>query len=107
MNGLRNRLEKKVAKTLSDHFQYEPKHFPFQVTKHYLPDFVNEIDKQIVEAKGRFTAEDRQKHKAFRQQYPEWTVTITFQNPDAPITKGSKTTNAMWCEKHGILWSRA
>lgn len=101
---MRNRLEKKIAKTLSPQFEYEPRRFPFQVTRHYLPDWVNEIDKEIVEAKGRFTAEDRQKHKAFREQYPDWTVTIVFQKADAPITKGSKTTNAAWCERNGIQW---
>lgn len=104
---MRNNLERKVAQTLPATFQYEPKRFPYLVTATYLPDFVDEAAKQIVEVKGRFTAEDRRKHTLFKQQYPDWTVTIVFQNPDAPINKGSKTTYASWCDKQGIKWKKA
>ncbi|CDZ31163.1 Hypothetical protein, partial CDS, partial [Neorhizobium galegae bv. officinalis] len=107
MSGYRNRLETKVAKTLPASFQYEPRRFPFQITRHYLPDFVDEAVKEIIEVKGRFTAEDRQKHKAFRKQYPDWTVTLAFQKPDTPINKGSKTTYADWCDANGIKWKQA
>ncbi|TQX90254.1 MULTISPECIES: endodeoxyribonuclease [unclassified Rhizobium] len=103
----RNKLESKVAATLPAEFQYETKRLPFQLTKHYLPDFVNESAKEILEVKGRFTAEDRQKHRAIAAQYPDWSVTIVFQNPDAKISKTSKTTYAAWCDANGIKWRRA
>lgn len=104
---MRNRLEEKVAKTLPAQYEYEAYSIPYTVTHQYIPDFVDHAAKQIVEVKGRFTAIDRKKHLAIKQQQPQWRVTIVFQNPDAPITKGSKTTYAGWCDKHGIAWSKA
>jgi hypothetical protein len=105
--NFRNNLEKKVAKTIPSGFTYETRRLPFQLTRHYLPDFINEATKEIIEVKGRFTAEDRQKHKAIARQYPDWSVTIVFQNPDTKISKTSKTTYADWCDTNGIKWSKA
>ena len=30
---------------------------------------------------------------------------MVFQNPKAKISKGSKTTYASYCDKHGIQWA--
>jgi len=103
----RNRFEAKVGATLPDTFQYEAMRLPFVLTHQYLPDWIDEDSKSIVEAKGRFTATDRRKHLAIKAQYPDWTVTIVFQNPDRPLNKGSKTTYGGWCDKHGIAWRKA
>lgn len=107
VSNYRNRLESKVAKTLDAAFRYEALRLPYVTRQHYLPDFIDTEGKRIVEGKGRFPAADRTKMKAIREQYPDYEITIVFQNPDAPINKGSKTTNAMWCEKHGIKWLKA
>lgn len=70
----------------------------------YTPDFVlpNGI---IVETKGRFTTADRQKHLLIQEQYPELDIRFVFSNPNTKINKNSKTTYAMWCEKHGFLYA--
>ncbi len=104
---MRNRFEEKVAKTVGPEFAYEAKRMPFNVMKHYLPDWIDEENKRIIEAKGRFTTEDRQKHRLIKEQYPDWEVTIVFQDARRTIAKRSKTTYADWCDKHGIKWRQA
>lgn len=101
---MRNKFEEKVAKQLGPSYQYEPVKLSYTLTCNYIPDFVDEANKRIIEAKGLFTAEDRRKHVAFKQQHPDWHVTIVFQKPNMKITKSSKTTYGDWCDKHGIAW---
>lgn len=107
MSGYRNRFEAKIAKTLDPAFRYEALRLPYVMKHTYLPDWIDTHSKRIVEAKGRFPSSDRTKMKAVREQYPDYEITIIFSNPDAPINKGSKTTNAMWCERNGIGWNKA
>lgn len=73
---------------------------------YYTPDFPlpNGI---IVETKGQFTTADRKKHRLIKQQHPELDIRIVFQNPNAKISKTSKTTYAKWCDDHGIPWAKA
>ena len=59
----------------------------------------------LIETKGRWVLEDRKKHMLIRQQHPELDIRIVFQNPRGKIRKGSKTTYADYCEKHGIKWA--
>ena len=40
-----------------------------------------------------------------KEQYPEIDFRIVFYNANQKIKKGSKTTYAMWCDKHGIKWA--
>lgn len=107
MSNYRNRFEAKIAKTLDPAFQYEATRLPYVLKHTYLPDWIDTDKKRIVEGKGRFTAADRAKMKAVREQYPDYEITMIFAKPDAPINKGSVTTNAMWCEKNGIMWQKA
>ncbi len=102
--AVRNRFESKVAKSLGPEFAYEAMRLTYTVEKKYLPDFIDVTGKKIVEAKGRFTAEDRAKHKAIKSQHPDWDVTIVFQNAHKTIFKTSKTTYASWCDDNGIKW---
>ena len=74
-------------------------------TKHkYHPDFKlpNGI---FVETKGRFLVDDRKKHILIKKQYPELDIRFLFQNSKTKISKGSKTTYADWCEKHGFQYA--
>jgi len=103
----KNGLEKKFAKTLGDEFQYEPVRLPYTLKHVYVPDFVCEATKTIYETKGRWTSADRMKVRAVVAQNPDYKLTMVFQRPDTPINKGSKTTYAMFCDKHGIAWSKA
>lgn len=74
-------------------------------SKHqYTPDFVlpNGI---IIEAKGIFDSTDRAKHLLIKKQYPNLDIRFVFSNAKAKIYKGSKTTNAAWCEKYGFIYA--
>ncbi len=75
-----------------------------QMERSYTPDFLlaNGI---IVEGKGIFDSDDRAKHLLLKAQYPELDIRFVFTRSKAPITKGSKTTLAMWCEKYGYKYS--
>jgi hypothetical protein len=61
----------------------------------------------IVETKGRFVTADRKKHKLIKEQRPDLDIRIVFNNPNARISKTSKTTYAKWCETHGIPYAKA
>lgn len=70
----------------------------------YHPDFrlPNGI---FIETKGRFETDDRQKHLFIKAQHPELDIRFVFSNPKAKIRKGSPTTYADWCLKHGFLFA--
>lgn len=104
---MRNKFEQKVAAQVGPGFSYEAKRLPYTIAHTYLPDFINEQTREIVEAKGRFTASDRQKMLAVKLAHPDYKITIVFQNPTLPINKGSKTTYASWCDKNGFGWRKA
>ena len=70
----------------------------------YHPDFKlpNGI---FVETKGRFLGDDRKKHILIKKQHPELDIRFLFQNSKTKISKGSKTTYGMWCDKHGFVYA--
>jgi len=72
----------------------------------YTPDFI--LDNGIViESKGLFTSDDRKKHRLVQSQYPDLDLRFVFSNPNQKISKGSKTTYAMWCEKNGFKYAKS
>lgn len=74
-------------------------------SKHiYTPDFIlpNGI---IIEAKGIFDTADRQKHLLIQKQHPELDIRFVFSNPNTKLYKGSKTSYAAWCTKHGFQYA--
>src|SRR4030065_329322 len=103
----RSGLEEKVAldlTSLGTKFTYEHIKIPYQKKRSvYTPDFQlpNGI---IVETKGRFVAADRSKHLAVREQNPEYDIRFVFER-NLTLSKVSKTTYGMWCDKHGIRWA--
>lgn len=111
-HGYRSGLEETVANQLKSKevtYEYENKDnvvkYVVPAKSHtYLPDFKlpNGI---IVETKGRFVLADRKKHELIKQQHPELDIRIVFTNSNAKISKNSKTTYAMWCEKLGIPYA--
>ena len=109
--GYRSGLESKIAtqlESLGVEVLYETMKIKFQQpvkARTYTPDFIlpNGI---IIESKGRFMPEDRAKHSMIQEQHPELDIRFVFTNPSAPIRKGSKTTNAMWCEKNGFKYAK-
>jgi hypothetical protein len=111
-NGFRSGLEESIANQLTEKnvsYEYEEKKntvkYIVPASNHtYLPDFKlpNGI---IVETKGRFVLADRKKHTLIKEQHPELDIRFVFSNSSAKLSKGSKTTYAMWCDKLGIKYA--
>lgn len=109
--GYRSGLEEAVAADLASRgvvAEYEKKRIEYLVPekkRRYTPDF--ELPNGIfVETKGRFVTADRTKHLDIRASRPELDIRFVFTNPNARISKTSKTTYANWCDKHGFLWAK-
>ena len=109
-HGYRSGLEKGMQKELEDlgiETNYEGRKFEYIIpeTKHtYTPDFP--VSPHIViETKGRWVLEDRQKMLYLIKQYPDISFRMIFQKASQKIKKGSKTSYADWCDKHGIKWA--
>lgn len=109
-HGFRSGLEDKIAAQLRA-MGIDPRYEeaviayvqPARKSK-YTPDFIlpNGI---IIETKGRFMTKDRQKHLLVKKQHPHLDIRFVFSNARQRISKISKTTYAMWCEKHGFLFA--
>jgi len=70
----------------------------------YTPDF--QLDNGIlIETKGIFGSDDRNKHIEVRKQHPELDIRFVFSNSNAKLYKGAKSTYADWCDKKGFLWA--
>ena len=108
--GFRSGFEADVATTLTEDkikYGYETMQITYvvpEVSRSYTPDFIlpNNV---IIEAKGRWTIEDRKKHLLIKKQHPTLDIRIVFQNANTKIRKGSKTTYGNFCDKHGIIWA--
>lgn len=112
MSAYRSGLELKVAEQLKAAYPsiepvYERYVLAYTVPEriaHYTPDFVlpNGI---VVETKGRFLTEDRQKHLLIKQQFPELDIRFVFTNSRQKLYKGSKTSYGAWCVEHGFQYA--
>lgn len=110
--GFRSKLEVIVNQQLVDSkvpFSYEGPLNKIKWTKPetqhiYLADFLlaNGI---IIEAKGRFTTEDRKKHLWIKDQYPILDIRFLFSNANNRLRKGSPTSYALWCDRNGFDWA--
>ena len=73
----------------------------------YTPDF--KLPKQggffYVETKGIWTVADRQKHLLIKEQHPDLDIRFVFSNCNNKLYKGSKSTYASYCEKHGFVFA--
>jgi hypothetical protein len=108
--GFRSGLEVSVARDLDARgVKYEFEKVKVKYTKPvkeqtYTPDF--SLDNGvIIETKGRFTTEDRQKMRCVKDQNPTLDIRILFANARNRINKGSPTTYAMWADKNGYKWA--
>ena len=110
--GYRSGFESKVAKQISKH-KIDPKKIyecttvPFTVPEKkrtYLVDFTlpNGI---LVEAKGRWTTEDRAKHLLIKEQHPDLDIRFIFMDAKIRLDKRSKTTYGDWCNKHDFKYA--
>ena|SRR3990167_1144914 len=105
--GYRSGFEQEVAalaKASGIKLKYEALRIEYTgKPRHYTPDFLlsNDI---IVETKGRFTASDRAKHLAIKEQRPAIEIRFVFQQDNFLYT-GSNTRYSDWCEQHGFIFA--
>lgn len=59
----------------------------------------------LLECKGRFMPDDRQKHVWIKKQIPITDIRFIFDRSSSKISKTSKTTYAAWCVKNGFLYA--
>lgn len=108
--GYRSGLEETIGQQLERAavpFAFEKRKIAYtkpETNHKYTPDFElpNGI---IIESKGRFVVADRQKHLLVKKQHPELDIRFVFSSSKQKISKGSKTTYADWCEKHGFKYA--
>tara|TARA_R110000803_G_scaffold59522_5_gene118230 strand:+ start:13106 stop:13537 length:432 start_codon:yes stop_codon:yes gene_type:complete len=106
-SGLETRIDEQLKSQNIDG-EYEKHEFGYTIpaTNHtYKPDFrlPNGI---FIESKGWFLPDDRKKHLLIKEQNPDVDLRFVLQSPNGKIYKGSKTTYAQWCEKHGFIWAK-
>lgn len=106
----RSGLEQKVSDKLEAKnvkFMYEEWSIPYVVpaSNHkYTPDYIlpNGI---IVETKGLWESDDRKKMLLIKEAYPELDIRMVFSSSRTKLYKGSPTSYAEFCEKHGITFA--
>lgn len=109
--GYRSGLEVSVARYMEERgieFGYEAVTLPYVKparNSRYSPDYVlpNGI---IIETKGRFEVADRQKMALVKEQHPDLDIRFVFTNPNARISKTSKTSYGKWCRHHGFPFAK-
>jgi predicted nuclease of restriction endonuclease-like RecB superfamily len=112
-HGYRSGLEDKAAaqiKAAGVQLLYETDKVNYVVPERnakYTPDF--RLPKKggffYVETKGIWNVGDRQKHLLIKQQHPDLDIRFVFSNCNSKLYKGSKTTYAAYCDKHGFVYS--
>jgi hypothetical protein len=87
-------------------YEYETTNIKWDdhVLRSYTPDFIlpNGI---VIEVKGYFDTQQRRKHIAIQQQYPEIDLRFVFSRSKSKIYKGSKTTYGTWCDKNNFKYA--
>jgi len=105
-SGLEENISNQIAgKGIEVKYESEKVAYIIPASQHtYNPDFKlpNGI---IIETKGRFVAADRKKHLLVKEQHPNLDIRFVFSNSKNKITKNSKTTYGMWCEKNGYKYA--
>jgi len=107
--GFRSGLEVTLAKDLENNnvpYTYESARLPYTRPAIYIIDFALPEQAIIIETKGQFTPEDRTKMLRVKAEYPDLDIRLLFNNPNARISKTSKTTYGSWCKKHGFPFEK-
>lgn len=108
----RSKFEAETARSLARSgvkWEYEGKTIPYEVTRVYVTDFTIIRDGEpdlYIETKGYLDAEDRRKLREIKDQHPKTEIRLLFQNPNARISRESKTTYAQWAERNGFKWAK-
>lgn len=112
--GFRSGLEVTISEQIKKagiKLQYETDKIRYTIPEReakYTPDF--KLPKKggfffYVETKGIWTVQDRSKHLLIKQQYPDIDLRFVFSNQNARLYKGSPSTYASYCEKHGFKYA--
>ena len=108
-HGFRSRFEFEFAQYLVKNkikYNYEKDKFRYIVPiKSYTPDFYLRDYGFYLELKGNLDVTDRVKHLLVKEQNSTLDVRFIFPNSKKKIYKGSKTTYAGWCNRHGFLYA--
>ena len=108
-HGFRSRFEFEFAQYLAKNkikYEYEKDKFRYIVPiKSYTPDFYLKDYGFYLELKGNLDVTDRVKHLLVKEQNEDLDVRFIFPNSKKKIYKGSKTTYATWCDRHGFLYA--
>jgi hypothetical protein len=121
--GYRSGFELSLAEALEAEgcdFEYEAYSYPLQLPAGrtykcpdcgvaacretwYTPDFFlsNGI---VIEAKGRFTPDDRRKVLAMREQHPDTDLRLVFEF-DNKLSRKAKQRYSEWCKKNGVPYA--
>ena len=77
---------------------------PYTVFRTYMPDFVHEPSKTVVEVKGFFRVGDTLKYKSIRDtiSVDGYELVFLLSNEHKKVRKGGKITMGQWCEKEGM-----
>lgn len=109
-NGYRSKFELTFANKLKElglRALYESEKIHYvqpQKVRTYNPDWT--IGKDVfIETKGRWTGADRQKMLHVIRSNPFVTFYMLFQNSNVTLSKVSKTTYGMYCDKNNIEWA--
>jgi len=112
--GFRSGLEKRISEQIIQagiKLQYETDKISYTVPARqarYTPDF--KLPKPggffFVETKGIWAVQDRQKHLLIKDQFPDLDIRFVFSNENAKLYKGSPTSYAMYCQKHGFQYAQ-
>ena len=109
--GLRSGLEIAIASELdtkSVEYEFEKTKLSYvkpQKVHTYTPDFYLKKQNIFIETKGYFTTQDRQKMRLIKEQHPNIVIRFVFSNSKTRISKKSKTTYGMWCDKYGFTYA--
>ena len=112
--GYRSGLEEKVSRQIEDAglpVQYETEKVSYTWPERqstYTPDFKLPAKNGgffYVETKGIWTVEERQKWHLVHEQHPDIDFRLVFSNQNARLYKGSPTTYAAYCDKHGFTYA--
>lgn len=107
---VRSGFEAKLTNRLAEMnvpYEYEAVRIPFTPepkVRHYTPDIIlpNGL---IIEIKGRFMSDDRQKHKYIKAQYPNLDIRFVFMRATQKLTKTSKTSYGDWCKSYNFKYA--
>lgn len=106
----RSQEEDQVATALGTRglpFTYEEHKLRYTKVSTYKTDFavyLPDVGTVLLEVKGWWSAQDRQKIRAVVAHNPKANLVMVLSRPTNRISKQSKTTYAEFCDRHAIPW---